>query len=129
MVIRPEPGLGQVRELRSVLRPATPGGAPSTDKEQVVHIEIPYPGGEPDLHQWMRLVKRLLVLPRVVAIAFQCAAAVVCWVIAWFAIWLSGRYPQGLFDIVFGVIRWTLRVDAYSVLLVTDQNPPFRLEE
>jgi hypothetical protein len=53
----------------------------------------------------------------------------VCWIIAWFAILLTGRYPGGLFDFVVGVMRWSLRVDAYSVLLVTDEYPPFRLEE
>ncbi|MEA2451871.1 MAG: hypothetical protein QOG04_581 [Actinomycetota bacterium] len=26
-----------------------------------------------------------------------------------------------------GVMRWGLRVQAYSLLLVTDQYPPFRL--
>jgi hypothetical protein len=48
-------------------------------------------------------------------------------VIAWIAILLTGKYPQGLFDYVVGVGRWILRVNAYAFLLVTDKYPPFSL--
>ena len=49
-------------------------------------------------------------------------------VIAWFAILITGRYPRPLFDYVVGVGRWTLRVNAYAWLLVTDRYPPFSLK-
>src|SRR5256886_7053340 len=37
-------------------------------------------------------------------------------------------YPRGLFDFVTGVLRWTIRVNAYSQWLVTDRYPPFSLK-
>jgi len=60
-------------------------------------------------------------------LVFLYIAAVVVVIIAWFAILFTGRYPQGMFDFVVGVLRWSLRVGAYAFLLVTDRYPPFSL--
>ncbi len=60
---------------------------------------------------------------------FLFIAALVVIVIAWFAILFTGRYPRDLFNFVVGVGRWTSRVQAYVLLLVTDRYPPFRLSE
>ena len=101
---------------------------PSTDEEQSVHIEIPYPDVPKDLNRWLPLVKWFLAIPHYIVVACLAIAAIVCVVIAWFAILFTGRYPRGLFDFVVGVSRWGLRVGAYAFLLTTDQYPLFSLD-
>ncbi len=100
---------------------------PSTDEQQAVHLEVDYPDAENDLNRWLPLIKWLLVIPHLFVLVFLILGAMLAVFIAWFAILFTGRYPQGLFDYVTGVTRWTLRVNAYVVLLVTDEYPPFTL--
>jgi hypothetical protein len=101
---------------------------PSTVDEQSVHLEIDYPDVEQDLNRWLPLVKWLLAIPHYIVLVVLWLGAIVSVVIAWFAILFTGRYPRGLFDFVVGVGRWSLRVEAYAGLLVTDQYPPFSLK-
>jgi hypothetical protein len=100
---------------------------PSTDEEQAIHLAIAYPDAEVELNRWLPLVKWLLAIPHFVVLSILAVAAVVCVIIAWFAILITGRYPRPLFDFVVGVFRWWVRVAAYAFLLTTDRYPPFRL--
>ena len=100
---------------------------PSTDEEQAVRLDFPYPDAREGLTRWMPLVKWFLAIPHYIVLFFLSIAAFVCIVIAWFAILFTGRYPRGLFDYLVGVGRWTNRVTAYAFMLVTDRYPPFRL--
>ena len=100
---------------------------PSTVEEQAVHLEIDYPDVEQDLNRWLPLVKWLLAIPHYIVLAFLAIGGIFVWVIAWFAILFTGRYPRPLFDYMVGVARWGLRVQAYAFLLVTDRYPPFSL--
>jgi hypothetical protein len=100
---------------------------PSTDEDQAVHIDIAYPDAKTELGRGMPLIKWFLVLPHAVVLAFLCLAALFCTVVAWFAILLTGAYPRSLFDLVVGVMRWSLRVAAYAILMATDRYPPSEL--
>jgi hypothetical protein len=101
---------------------------PSTVDEQSVHLEIDYPDVEHDLNRWLPLVKWLLAIPHYIVLIVLAVGGVVVWVIAWFAILFTGRYPRSLFDYLVGIGRWGLRVQAYAFLLVTDRYPPFSLQ-
>jgi Domain of unknown function (DUF4389) len=98
---------------------------PSTDEQQAVRLDFPYPDAERDLNRWLPLVKWLLAIPHYVVLIFLWIGAFFAVIFAWFAILFTGRYPRGLFDYVLGVLRWTNRVAAYAFVLVTDRYPPF----
>lgn len=101
---------------------------PSTVEKQTVHLDLTYPDVKPDLSRGMPLVKWLLAIPHYIVLLVLTIGAFAAVIIAWFAILFTGRYPKGLFDYVVGVNRWSLRVSAYAVFLVTDQYPPFSLK-
>ena len=99
---------------------------PSTDEEQTIHLDFPYPDAR-QLNRWLPLVKWFLAIPHYVVLVFLGLAAVIAVIAAWFAILFTARYPRGLFDFVVGVLRWSNRVNGYAFALVTDQYPPFSL--
>ncbi len=100
---------------------------PSTEDEQSVHLELDYPDVQQDLNRWLPLVKWFLAIPHYIVLSVLFVGAVIAWIIAWFTILFTGKYPRGLFDYVVGVGRWALRVQAYAFLLLTDVYPPFSL--
>ena len=81
---------------------------PSTDEQQAVALDFPYPDAQQDLNRWLPLVKWLLAIPHYIVLVFLWIAAFVAVIVAWFAILFTGRYPRGLFDFVLGVFRWTI---------------------
>ena len=70
----------------------------------------------------------ILAIPHLVAVCALSIAWALTTVIAWFSILFTGRYPAPLYDFGVGVFRWTIRVEAY-LLLLRDEYPPFSLEE
>ena len=99
---------------------------PSTDEEQAVHLDFPYPDVR-QLNRWLPLVKWFLGIPHYVVLFFLGIGALVAVIVAWFAILFTGTYPRSLFGFVVGVLRWSNRVTGYAFTLVTDEYPPFRL--
>ena len=68
-----------------------------------------------------------MVIPHYIALAFVGIAAIVVYVIAWFAVLFTGQMPTGMRDFLIGTGRWFTRVQAYFWLL-TDEYPPFSLD-
>jgi Domain of unknown function (DUF4389) len=100
---------------------------PSTDEEQAVRITLPDPQGGAGLNQWLPLVKWFLAIPHYVVLFFLYIAGIVLSLIGWFMVLFTGRYPRSFHDFVVGILRWSVRVEAYAFVLVTDRYPPFRL--
>jgi hypothetical protein len=99
---------------------------PSTDEEQGVRLDVPYPEAT-RLNRWLPLVKWLLAIPHYIVLFFLIIGAFFAVIAAWFAILFTGRFPRGIFDYLVGVGRWSNRVTAYAFILATDAYPPFRL--
>ena len=100
---------------------------PSTDEEQAVHVQLPDPHGGTGLNRWLPLVKWFLAIPHYIVLLFLYFAALVLSLIGWFVVLFTGRYPRSFHDFVVGILRWSVRVQAYAYVLVTDRYPPFQL--
>ncbi|NOT28111.1 MAG: DUF4389 domain-containing protein [Acidobacteria bacterium] len=72
-------------------------------------------------------IRLLLAIPHVILLVFLTFGWILTTLVAWFAILFTGAYPPSLYPFGLAVMRWTLRVEAYLLLLV-DEYPPFTLE-
>jgi Domain of unknown function (DUF4389) len=77
---------------------------------------------------WLLAIPHYLVVALFVGGSWGMSGLVgVLTLIAVVALLFTGRYPQGIYDLVLGLNRWVLRVVAYAGLM-TDRYPPFRLD-
>jgi hypothetical protein len=72
-------------------------------------------------------LRLILVIPHLIVLGIVAIVWAVTTIVAWFAILLTGRYPDSLFEFGVGCLRWFTRVNAYSLLLV-DEYPPFSFD-
>lgn len=73
------------------------------------------------------ILRSLAALPHLIVLGFVGIAAIIVWMIAQWVILFRAVYPQGMFEFVAGFLRWSTRVNAYTLGL-TDLYPPFSLE-
>jgi len=69
-----------------------------------------------------------LAVPHILFFLVLVLVAEVVVTVGWFAALILGRLPDGLFDLLSGVVRYATRLYAYN-LLVTDRYPPFSEKE
>ncbi len=86
-----------------------------------VTFEADYTEQRNRLTAFFRLI---LAIPLAILLYVYAIAAAIVVLIAWFAIVITARYPQGLYDFVAGFVRFFTRFLAYTALLV-DPYPPF----
>lgn len=106
------------------------------DPDYPARLDVAYPE---HLSHGLVLVKWLLAVPHLLVICIVAGGGAwfghdswpglvgVLTLIAAVMLLFGRRYPRGLFDLLLGIHRWTLRTVAY-VALMTDEYPPFRLD-
>jgi hypothetical protein len=94
--------------------PADPGGDPATFS--VVRPE--------KLSRGLIFIKWLLVIPVYIVLVVLALGAYVVLLIAFFAVLITGQWPEGLRRYVIGVARLAFRMNAYTYLM-TDVYPGF----
>ena len=98
---------------------------PFGDGDYPVTYDVSYPEQARD--RWSVGLRIIYVIPHVLILIFLGVAWAVTALIAWFAILFTGNYPQGLYRFAVGVMRWSVRVESY-LLLMRDEYPPFSME-
>jgi hypothetical protein len=114
-----------------------------SDVDYPATLDVAYPD---HLSRGLVLVKWwLLAIPHYLVLVFIVGGGVGWWwgssgaiwsggllgllvLIAAVALLFTGRYPRSLFDLIIGLNRWVFRVAGYAGLM-TDQYPPFRLDQ
>ena len=71
-------------------------------------------------------LRLLVVIPHFIVLTFVLLGWFCTTIVAWFIILFTGAYPKGIYEFGVGALRWRLRVEAYTLLMV-DEYPPFSL--
>jgi hypothetical protein len=100
--------------------------------------EVPFQAGPPpvlvavaDRAPQRRLTvffRLIMLIPHFIVLFFLAIAAEVVAFLGWWGALFTGRLPEFAHTFLSGVMRWTVRVYAYGMLL-TDVYPPFSLED
>ena len=88
----------------------------STDSGYPVRFEVDYPEAPSRglaLLGVLFLFKVLLLIPHVIILNILGIVAFIVFYIGYWAVLITGRYPQSLFAFVLGVQRWTTRTDSW----------------
>jgi hypothetical protein len=101
--------------------PSGTGYAPPAAGGYPVRFDVGYPE---ELSRWLIFVKWLLAIPHWLIIYALGLVVYVIWIIAFFAILFTKRFPKGLFDFVENYFRWYANVSVYYSLM-RDEYPPF----
>jgi hypothetical protein len=78
----------------------------------------------PDRSRITTFFRFLLAIPHLAFAFFYAIAFFVAYVIAWFALLITARWPDSLYEFIGGFLRYAARLSAYMYLGV-DQYPPF----
>jgi hypothetical protein len=104
---------------------------PVTQKSYPVTLTLTRPERS---SRWLALATLLFAIPKVImliphfiALYFLGIFSFFVGVVAQFVVLFTGRFPEGLFKIVRGILQWQVRLNCYFFGL-TDTYPPFSFD-
>jgi len=78
-------------------------------------------------NRWSVGLRLFYLIPHIVVLFFLGIAWAITALIGWIMILFTGAYPESLYRFGIGYLRWSLRVEAYALLL-HDEFPPFSVD-
>ena len=93
-------------------------------KTSSVLLEIDTPT---NLNRFAPLYKWILAIPHLIIVSVLGFIAIFAVIYGGIMVLVSGKYPEGAFNFVVGVQRWSVRVTAY-IFFMHDQYPPFSMD-
>ena len=88
----------------------------SADSGYPVRFEVDYPEAPSRglaLLGVLFFIKGLLLIPHIIVLYFLGIAGFIVFYIGYWAVLITGSYPQGLFAFVLGIQRWSARTDSW----------------
>jgi hypothetical protein len=89
-------------------------------------VEADYP--QNGIDRWRVFLQGIMAIPHYFALFFVIIAAYFAFVVVWFSVLFTRRYPPGVFNFLAGTLRWVNRVNGYTYWM-TQEYPPFSLDE
>lgn len=109
--------------MRETYPPFDFGPSSEDNGSDAASLAVEYPT---ELRRFMPLVKWLLAIPHYFVLMLLTIGFMFALIGAFFAVLITGRYPEGIRRFGVGLARWYVRVTAYAGLL-RDEYPPFSL--
>ena len=100
--------------------------ASTADPGKDPHVHVDVVPQEENRSRLTIFFRYFMLIPQMFVLLFVTIAASIVWFIAFFAVIVLGRWPEGLREFGLGYLRWNQRFNAYAYLL-TDDYPPFSL--
>ena len=89
-------------------------------------LEIPYPETLSRSTQLLKLFFGAIyvIIPHGFLLLFRGIATMFLWILGWWVVLFTGKFPESWHEFIVGTMRWGLRVQLYMGYM-TDDYPPF----
>ena len=89
-------------------------------------LDVPYPENLSRSTQLLKLFFGAIyvIIPHGFLLLFRGIATMFLWILGWWVVLFTGKFPESWHEFIVGTMRWGLRVQLYMGYM-TDDYPPF----